>query len=736
MANKILSNPFNATNLGNGSLNAVIGAAGNAVGSSIGGGMTSTAGNIMGGLSKIAGAIPGPWGAIASTGLGVLGGVTNRLWGSKLNQENIAEVEGNINKANSFQSDANSFDTLASTWGEASHVSNFTDKYIGTDGVWSNKAKTLANKLRTQANIANAFIDNTLLNNADNLEQQQLNTLEANYAAFGGDLNTNGGIFPTGLNYIDTGGTHEENPYGGIPMGIDSNGTPNLVEEGEVIYNNYVFSNRLKVPKAVQSKYKLRGKKNLTFADAAKQINKYNEERPNDSISKATTNELLSSMIVEQENVKENMRNKNNKYAYGGKVNKFAGTDPNASSSMDINPYAGMSNWNIEGGGMAGVPLNNRYKDWSDFRLSDGTPLRIGDAYIGGYMSSAFKDYANKIYSGNDRDKYFNPTTMPNFFAKNKNLGTWNEAWNLSHDNNYGDYHKAMAALYQDYLDTNKFSQTPTIPQPKEVTDNINNNNIDSSNKDKDELDLGTSPEWLRYAPAVGLGITSITDALGLTNKPNYEAASRIEAAVGNNGYKPVEWERLGNKLKYEAQDRDYYLNQLNASTGATRRAITNNSNGNRGAAIAGLLAQDYNTNNAIGNAFMQMNKENFARKAQVEDFNRATNQANSQGMLQADMANQQAYNSVRDFSLRGTMAAAEMRQKARLAAEQAKSTNLSGFLQALGDIGYENKGMDMIRRLAETGALGAISKGHPLYKYLNTDAGKESKSKKSLTRG
>ena len=31
--------------------------------------------------------------------------------------------------------------------------------------------------------------------------------------AFGGELNTNGGDFSTGLMFIDEGGTHESNPY-------------------------------------------------------------------------------------------------------------------------------------------------------------------------------------------------------------------------------------------------------------------------------------------------------------------------------------------------------------------------------------------------------------------------------------------------------------------------------------------------------------------------------------------
>ena len=72
--------------------------------------------------------------------------------------------------------------------------------------------------------------------------------------------------------------------------------------------------------------------------------------------------------------------------------------------------------------------------------------------------------------------------------------------------------------------------------------------------------------------------------------------------------------------------------------------------------------------------------------------------------MLQADMANQQAAANARDYNLRGVLASAEMRNKARLASEAARSANLSGFLQALGDIGYENKAMNMIRRLAEAG--------------------------------
>ena len=105
-----------------------------------------------------------------------------------------------------------------------------------------------------------------------------------NKKAFGGWNNTHGGDFSNGVIQINSGGLHSTNPFEGVQMGIDPQGVPNLVEEGEVIFNDYVFSNRMKVPKAIRQKYKLRD--NITFADAAKKLGKESEERPNDPISK------------------------------------------------------------------------------------------------------------------------------------------------------------------------------------------------------------------------------------------------------------------------------------------------------------------------------------------------------------------------------------------------------------------------------------------------------------------
>ena len=84
---------------------------------------------------------------------------------------------------------------------------------------------------------------------------------DGNYSmkAFGGELGTNGTDWRNGLLYVDEGDSHERNPLGGVPMGLDENGVPNLVEEGETVFNDYVFSNRLKVPSSMSGELGLGG---------------------------------------------------------------------------------------------------------------------------------------------------------------------------------------------------------------------------------------------------------------------------------------------------------------------------------------------------------------------------------------------------------------------------------------------------------------------------------------------
>lgn len=147
-------------------------------------------------------------------------------------------------------------------------------------------------------------------NNPSNLDIQipeQIGYININpndnvsFAAEGGPIFRE---FDNGVTYINEGGTHEENIHDGVQVGVDNQGIPNLVEEDEVIWDNYVFSNRLKPVKSVINKFKLRGIKDMTFADAAKEIAKMSEEMPNDPIVKRTMNLRLNQLMQEQESIR------------------------------------------------------------------------------------------------------------------------------------------------------------------------------------------------------------------------------------------------------------------------------------------------------------------------------------------------------------------------------------------------------------------------------------------------
>ena len=209
---------------------------------------------------------------------------------------------------------------------------------------------------------------------------------------------------------------------------------------------------------------------------------------------------------------------------------------------------------------------------------------------------------------------------------------------------------------------------------------------------------LKLSDASLRYIPAFASGIMSITDALGFTNKPDYgEANAILEANRGAGTYNPIKFNPIGNYLTYRPLDRDFYINKLNSEASATRRALLNTSGGNRAAAMAGLLSADYNALGKMGDLARQAEEYNLAQRQKVEEFNRATNMFNSEGILKANQANQSAQLQARSSYLRGVLSASELRQRERQASTAARSANLSNFINSLGDIGRENFSRNMI---------------------------------------
>lgn len=177
-----------------------------------------------------------------------------------------------------------------------------------------------ANELNKLAEDANKQYLNNFANAASNTQNKMFNNSLLNIAAYGGPLFNHGGDWSNGLVFIDEGGRHEDNPLGGVPVGMDSNFTPNLVEEGEIIWNDYVFSNRLKPTKkqletaGYDNKYD-----NWTFAKIVEDVQKISAETPVDKISTDTLNDNLMQLVAMQEEIRMKKEKKEvNKFTDGG----------------------------------------------------------------------------------------------------------------------------------------------------------------------------------------------------------------------------------------------------------------------------------------------------------------------------------------------------------------------------------------------------------------------------------
>lgn len=133
---------------------------------------------------------------------------------------------------------------------------------------------------------------------------------------------THGGDFLNGVTIIGAGGTHEDNPHEGVPMGIAPDGQPNLVEEGEVIFNDYVFSNRLHPSDKQLKESRLPNKyKGYTFALIAEDMSKESLERPNDPISQRGLQDSLGklALLQEQLRMKKGKKGTQQMMAFGGR---------------------------------------------------------------------------------------------------------------------------------------------------------------------------------------------------------------------------------------------------------------------------------------------------------------------------------------------------------------------------------------------------------------------------------
>lgn len=344
-----------AGGLGGDLLNGAASAVGQAGYSLISGGLNSGAGA---GINKVGGAVGGlvgkanpVLGAAVTAASGIIGGGVNALVGTAVDEEKLNAAKEGTAELNNFTSTAGSIDEIEGPQA----VAAVEDAHRGglLKKGWAKKKNAAVRQARADAqSLAFRSVDN----NVDNLMDDQLNDNLANYAAFGGpldsvsdagaleyslmsdwltykkqqadnkntmtnlfmstpkdlfafggDMQTNGGDFSTNLRHINAGGRHEENPNGGVQQGVDPQGVPNLLEEGETVYNNYVYSDRILADETTKKVLHLPKKKDITYAEITKKLEKDVAERPNDPIAKATFKSQMLSLQEQQERQKKEM---------------------------------------------------------------------------------------------------------------------------------------------------------------------------------------------------------------------------------------------------------------------------------------------------------------------------------------------------------------------------------------------------------------------------------------------
>lgn len=552
-------------------------------------------------------------------------------------------------------------------------------------GMWAGnvKAGKEASRLNKEAEAAQKEYLANFSNNAQNIAQSNFNRAALNLAAFGGMLKDNninsflksrvrlaafGGDmmspigrtdgFTNGVTKVDEGGSHETNPFDGVMMGVDPQGVPNLVEEGEVIFNDYVFSNRLAPTEEELESVKLPRKyAKKPYSKIAWDIQKESRENPLDKISKNTLVDSMMKLTTLQEQSRERDRE-----------------------------YEAFSN------------LESVFADGGDIHIAPskrGTFTAAAKRHGMGVQEFASKVLANK-------DKYSPAMVKKANFAHN--AAGWKHGFggNLFYNGEYvrraapigspdGTY---IPELTRPEINWDSY-YTPvedevieeTIPGYSHFVNNLpkkqEQNNIP-------EFKNSAANTWMRAIPVIGSSINAMADAFGWRNKEDYSSLDLIKQR--ENQIRNVKTSPIGRYMAFNPYDVDYEMNRLQNVGLSTQRALLDTAGGNPLAARNASLALNANLTGQMGAARRAGAQYNDELRRAVTQFNSGIDQFNANQALQAGVYNQRG-----DVErMEGAIRRAALMDAIQTANSQARSTEETAALNNWGQWGNDRTFADM----------------------------------------
>lgn len=541
--------------------------------------------------------------------------------------QNQPVVENNTDQTSNQQEETNYIpqDNSAAQKKELDRITNLT-------GILS--PEEINNQTQPQNNIESTRKDlNLSSGNLDflpkdaNLIFEDEQDIKTNEAKYGGKQN------PTEkndiLNEFNSGGSHEENTYGGIPQGVGSNGKMNTVQEGETKYKDYVFTNDLRVNEQdTKDLFLPEDIIGMTFADASKYINKIAEDNPYDKIIKKTVEKQNDSLILGNEKArlaKEQLDLNQGKLNINEEQDQFfLGGDSTELGIEGADPWSA----GINDGVASLSSLMSGHKDQAMKSAIKGGFTVAGTAIggpVGGMIGGAVGDLAGGLI-GDDNDgkeemklgrrinSQFNDTyKMGGKLNKYKTGGRLNPItgeWEYDNEGTINNQDLSDSLLY-DWGQKNNNQNTITLTD--EEISNKNGNldgysNEDTRNKSSEDSFNPKGKDYLQYAPVLGSALNFLEDKKA---KPEQEVLNR-----------------LGNRYKYNKVDENQLVNLANQSLNNQINSLSQ-TGASQGQLRSNIVGATAGRTQAISDSFMKSEDLNRQYEDKAQGFNLAVDQFN-----------------------------------------------------------------------------------------------------------
>ena len=497
-------------------------------------------------------------------------------------------------------------------------------------------------------------------------------------------FDTHGGYFaPKDYMRVNEGGSHEENPNGGVQIGVDPEGNPNLLEEGEPVYKDYVYSDNIEaeeqflVDNNLPKKYA--GK---LYSKIADDLFSEAEERPLDPISRKGLEALLGRLADAQEGQKQ-AKDQADLEA------ELANLSPEELDQLEAMLSQGQQ------------PEQMIPEETVGVSEPSGVPVMA----CGGVMKK-YPDGGNldPVYVTAKGPKNYNlwdmwlRRSLPNSGLRLSSHAINPAAFDLSgyeipEDNILLDTARVTADAPRGYEFDSRVigpqeklvaTQHPMKPWPSYPDADVSDDSGASTSDDES----GASkllPTWPRYAGAIGSGL------LGLYNvfqQPDKYKAERIQP------YTPEGRINFQNQV-YNPIDQNMIANTQIAQANATNRALRNSGLGP--SAAASILAADNNTTGNLGTGFIQAWDANNQRKNAVIAANNQSEAQRAQFDANIDYYRTMALRDAAVRNAQNDLMIQRLNNEAEAAKYNAISNQINSGLEALSGIGQENFAMNQI---------------------------------------